>query len=383
MQTQQYDYIVAGAGAAGLSLIMYFLKDDFFKDKKILLVDANFAKTNDKTWCFWEKERGIFENCVCKYWSHLSVCNASKSSQSLIEPYKYKMIKSIDFYQFCMQAIQANSNITLLEANLEKIQPSTIYTSKGIFKGNYIFNSAIFEFQVKPDSYHLIQHFKGWYLRFEKAVLNPDSALLMDFSVQQNNDCRFMYVLPTNSHEALVEYTVFSEKILDAAAYDIALQQYIQQKYPEIKFQIIHQEFGAIPMSNAPILSPHNGVDVISFGTAGYATKASTGYTFKYIQKQCESIVQHLKSKKSGKLNLMPNFKYRLYDYTLLSILSKREQGGAAIFYRLFSELPFQTVLKFLNEESSLLDDLVIMWHTHKPLFAKAAIREFWKLVKN
>ena len=33
--------------------------------KKILIVDANFEKTNDRTWCFWD-EKQSFDEIVSK-----------------------------------------------------------------------------------------------------------------------------------------------------------------------------------------------------------------------------------------------------------------------------------------------------------------------------
>ena len=44
----------------------------------------------------------------------------------------------------------------------------------------------------------------------------------MDFSVPQKGNTRFMYVLPISATEALVEYTLFSEHLLEKTAYEEA-----------------------------------------------------------------------------------------------------------------------------------------------------------------
>jgi lycopene beta-cyclase len=55
LQTEiKYDYIIAGAGCAGYSLLYHLLKDPVLNKKKILVLDSNFEKGNDRTWCFWE-----------------------------------------------------------------------------------------------------------------------------------------------------------------------------------------------------------------------------------------------------------------------------------------------------------------------------------------
>ena len=46
----------------------------------------------------------------------------------------------------------------------------------------------------------------------------------MDFDIPQEGSTRFMYVLPINSMEALVEYTVFSEELLDYSRYESGIK---------------------------------------------------------------------------------------------------------------------------------------------------------------
>ena len=61
MQATQYDYIFLGAGCASLSIIMRMINSKKFIKKKILLVDKEGKTKNDRTWCFWEKQNGFFE----------------------------------------------------------------------------------------------------------------------------------------------------------------------------------------------------------------------------------------------------------------------------------------------------------------------------------
>ena len=52
----RFDYIVAGAGAAGLSLIVHMIESGAFSNKKILLIERHPKTKNDRTWCFWEEQ---------------------------------------------------------------------------------------------------------------------------------------------------------------------------------------------------------------------------------------------------------------------------------------------------------------------------------------
>ena len=60
----EYDFIILGAGASGLSLLMRILDSKEICDKRVLLIDKEKKATNDKTWCFWERSEGYFESIV-------------------------------------------------------------------------------------------------------------------------------------------------------------------------------------------------------------------------------------------------------------------------------------------------------------------------------
>ena len=63
-----YDYIIAGGGCAGLSLVMRMLKESQLSTKKILIIDKDSKQLNDRTWCYWEKGEGFFDEIVYRKW---------------------------------------------------------------------------------------------------------------------------------------------------------------------------------------------------------------------------------------------------------------------------------------------------------------------------
>jgi len=97
-ESKNYDYIIIGAGAAGLMLVDAMIKDDFYKGKSILLLDKDSKQTNDRTWCFWEKGEGQFDTIVNKKWNHIYFGGKQFSKRFNINPYTYKMVRGIDFY---------------------------------------------------------------------------------------------------------------------------------------------------------------------------------------------------------------------------------------------------------------------------------------------
>ena len=66
---QKFDYIIIGSGLAGLQLAYAFSLDPFFKNLKLAIIDPSSKKTNDKTWCFWEKGLGQWDEIITRYWN--------------------------------------------------------------------------------------------------------------------------------------------------------------------------------------------------------------------------------------------------------------------------------------------------------------------------
>ena len=192
----------------------------------------------------------------------------------------------------------------------------------------------------------------------------------MDFTVEQNGGTSFMYVLPLSSHTALVEYTVFSESLLEAEMYERILKEYISSRLQVKEYTITHAENGKIPMTSMPF--PMHKDRVINIGVAGGDIKPSSGYAFQFIQKRTEAIVSTLQT--TGKPYAKKTAaKFRLYDNILLRVLQKKLMSGDVLFAGIFQKNPPERILCFLDNESSLLQDLSIMRSVPSRVFLPAA----------
>lgn len=373
-----YDYIITGAGAAGLSLLTYILNQDSLKSKRILIIDRESKDQNDRTWCFWDKAESPFDSILKHTWDKLYFQSPKVSKLLEITPYQYKMLDSLSFYKHTLALIAAHPNVEMINDTVKRIDAVSgiVYTAKRAFQATYIFNSILFNNQKTPGKHDLIQHFKGVFIRTNKLAFNPAQATLMDFSVAQYEDCRFMYVLPISHTEALIEYTGFSKNTLSQEEYDFEISAYIQSKLKIQDFEVTHEEYGEIPMTDAQF---NKGNDcLINIGTAGGATKASTGYTFSFIQKQCRQIAEKLNRGQypiEKKKKLFD--KYKFYDSIFLRVLSEKRIPAASVFHDLFSKLPAPLIFAFLDEESTLIQDIRLMYALDKGVFMSAAIRNY------
>jgi lycopene beta-cyclase len=382
---KKYDYIFIGAGCAAISLLMRMIDAGLAANKSILLIDRAPKQKNDRTWCFWESHPGFFEPVVCKEWDQVWFHSDNFSKIFTINPYRYKMIRGIDFYKYCFSSIQQQPGIDVLYGDITGL---SFYNNElkvkidgrpNTFAGDVVFNSIWKEEttrQQKP--VYLLQHFKGWMVETAQPFFTPGEATLMDFRVAQTNGATFVYVLPLSANKALVEYTLFSGKILTDDLYNEGLRNYLQQFLQLKEYTVTEEEFGVIPMTNAIFPWYTNGMYHI--GTAGGQTKASSGYTFQFIQKQSAAIVKHIKENtlnstlKPGAVSKRFNF----YDAVLLQVLANKYANGNQVFTSLFKRNSPQAIFQFLDNESSLAADLSIIQSLPTWPFFKAAGKQLF-----
>ncbi|WP_282115701.1 lycopene cyclase family protein [Cellulophaga baltica] len=377
-----FDYIIIGAGAAGLSLANAMGKDSFFSKKSILLLDKNAKQTNDRTWCFWEKGEGDFDDILHKKWSSIQFAGQQIDQRYPIAPYEYKMIQGLDFYASMFKKLDEYPNITFLNEEVISVintaTVNTVKTANNTFIAATLFNS-IFDYKeaLQQQKYPVLQqHFIGWFIKTEQPLFDPKVATFMDFSIPQRGNTRFMYLLPTTAHEALIEYTLFSEHLLKASEYEEAIKKYIYQKIGVDNYEIVEKEQGSIPMTSYNFTSKNTSKQIF-IGTAGGWTKASTGYTFKSTQKKVTLLIQHLKDQKPLQ-NFGRRDKFWFYDLLLLDILHRRNDLGQSIFEALFKNRKPQLIFKFLDEETNLLEDVKFISALSPMPFIKALLRRIF-----
>jgi lycopene beta-cyclase len=165
---------------------------------------------------------------------------------------------------------------------------------------------------------------------------------------------------------------LFSENLLEENEYNSGLKTYIEDTLGLKNYSITEEERGKIPMTNSRF--PKGEHKLIQLGTAGGQTKGSTGYTFRFIQKHSASIVKDLQK---GRLRpSSTNLKFRFYDSVLLDVLKNNRMEGHQVFTDIFQASDPSRVLRFLDNESSLIDDLQIIRSLPTTPFLKAAMNQ-------
>ena len=123
-----------------------------------------------------------------------------------------------------------------------------------------------------------------------------------------------------------------------------------------------------------------NTSKITKIGTAGGWVKPSTGYSFKLTEKRVAKIVENIKTNQPTSNGLFKN-KYKFYDKVFLQVLKDNNEKGEWIFKQFYSKNSTPTMFKFLDEESSLFEDIKIMWSLFSFRFIKAFFNLFEKLL--
>jgi len=363
----KYDLIIAGAGAAGLSLMWYLLQSDKLKEKNILLVDKFLKPNNDKTWCFWDDQYLPLDDIINHTWNQLEVIAYENRYHEKMDKYGYHCVKSGDYTARMLQIADQQKNITMLESGITGFSSSgdkgIIYTDKGDYEAEWIFQSALrpANYQELKSDISLKQHFLGIEIKTKKDLFDPDLVTLMDFDTDQNHGVTFFYVLPFSKNEALIEYTFFTENVLSDEEYMAGIKNHLAERYnlSDDDYEITREEKGVIPMEDRRYPGWYND-RVMNIGTVGGLTKPSTGYTFTRIHRHCAEIVSELEKGNRPPETGASSYRFRVYDMMLLYILKHEPKTSVKIFHDLFKKNSFERILTFLEEETTLPAEISI-----------------------
>lgn len=379
-----FDYIIVGAGLSGISLAHRLIPHLQNTGKRLLLLDRGLDSYPERTWSFWEAADSIPSGLIEANWLQIRILDETVNIQTPTAPYHYKSIRSTRWRAHYLQIIAAQTQITIIEEAVLDIQQTldevSVHTATSSYQTLHLFDSRFAPVLDIPDYVTTLwQQFYGCYIRTKYAALDPNTADLMDFRASQQEHIAFFYMLPSDSHTALVEYTLFTDRPKEFSYFKRQLSDYLDQHFGHGNYEIIREEEGNIPMSSYRF--PRRDGRIFYIGTAGGCTKPSTGYTFYYVQQQIHELGRLIEK---GYLNTYgryswPMRRFHFYDSILLQILSEQPHIGHTIFVRLFRRNPTSRIFKFLNNDTTLWEEIKLFSTLPIGLFSRYAMRILFK----
>lgn len=377
---KKYDYIIIGSGVAGLHLAFQLSKNTFFDNKTVAIVDPNFETQPNRVLSYWEIGDGIWDNVVHSYWNQLYFKSNKINLTLTLEEYTYKSLDFNDFSSFCLSQVRKKDNFDLLESKVNLVQENNDYVevvlANSIITANFVFDSRISkDYFIKKNNYPSVnQSFKGWEVEFENPVFDFNSFTMMDYRYQWKHSNSFMYILPRSSKRALLEYTFFAPFTISEVEFDSQIKEYLHIFFANEKYQLNTTEKGEIPMTTYPFRQT-NSKRILKIGTAGGWVKASTGYSFKYAESNAKTIINQIQQNSpiTGQKQL---FRFRFYDKLFIKVLQNQNNKGSLIFEEMYKKININTLFRFLDEKTTIKEDIGILLKLPYMPFLKELFRK-------
>jgi lycopene beta-cyclase len=378
-QSQDFDLIVSGFGCAGMSVLFYLLQSDL-KKSKILVIDSSKKIENDRTWCYWAKTPLDIhpKRSPIVSWKQIQISNGEERITKSTSPLSYFHIRSIDFYREIRELAFNHPNVSFVTdsvLNIQnrpdgKVQVNTL--KNGSFNGGKVLNSIFLPQFGSIQKPILYQHFVGWEIETDKDCFDQDTAILMDFLPYKKGPVDFIYILPFGKRRALLEYTAFSNDHINSETMEEKIKTFIRDSLQNPGIEIKFKENGRIPMTT---FAMSRGVreNIIMLGTLAGCTKPSTGYTFYNIQRHSQEVVRQLvKGDVANRFAWTKKKRYDFYDNIFLNIAKRWPEKLPQVFVNLFAVNSAPNVFHFLNEETSLWEEIKILGKLKFQVFLKS-----------
>ncbi|MCY0992849.1 lycopene cyclase family protein [Nannocystis sp. ILAH1] len=379
------DYVIAGAGCAGLSLAVQIALQSRRRGvpcPRVVLIEPRARHARDRTWCYWRFVDHPFAAAVRHRWTRWRVADADRSRVRGSERHPYEHVPSDVFYDMALGTLAEFPEIELrrgcaVRAIRETASGCEVVTDAEVVQARLVFDSRPGPAPAPGgDEVDLLQHFVGWEVEAPAPVFDPEVPTLMDFAVDQSRGIHFMYVLPFAPTRALVETTYISPASLPDATYEDDLRGYLRARYGLTAPEVRWRERGAIAMTSRPA-ALRQSPRVIHLGLRGGLAKGSTGYAFQAIQRASELLARELLERPGAPPRVpapRPAAAVAM-DRVLLAHLQRTPSRGPPLFVDLFERLPPDLLCRFLSDHAGPLDYPRVMLATPMAEMTAAVVR--------
>ncbi|WP_091094527.1 lycopene cyclase family protein [Micromonospora citrea] len=369
--------LVGGGGAA--SLVLAALDRHGVRGPRIAVVDPVHRRGQDRTWAFWDHPGNELDPLLAASWHRVEVATPAGRRVLDLAPLRYAMLRSGPVYDRAAEA-ERRLGVRRIVAPVEALHDDGRRVTVRVGgDGPTVRASWVLDSRPRPPRRpgrtNWLQHFRGWWLESDAPVFDPTRAVLMDFRTPQPaRGVSFGYVLPVSDRYALVEYTEFGPALLTDAGYDAALAGYRDLLGLDAAgLRVREVENGVIPMTDGPF-EARPSPRVVRLGTAGGATRPSTGFTFSAMRRQADQVAAALAAGRPPVPAPAYPRRHRWMDAVALRALDGGGVGGPEFFDRLFARNPAERVLRFLDGATTPAEEVALMSSTRlRPMVAAAA----------
>jgi lycopene beta-cyclase len=289
LSDSEYDVIFAGGGLASC-LTAYRLRQRH-PHLKLLILEGASSLGGNHTWSFFPTDLepaqlDWVDPLVLHRWSSYEV-RFPDLKRTLTSG--YCSTNSEYFHTFMMGAL---GDCVQLRASVESLSADGVH----IAGGEKVRGRCVIDGRGPESSPHLMlgfQKFTGQVLDLvEEHGLN--GPVIMDATVPQNGDYRFLYTLPIGPRQVLVEDTRYSNTpAFDAQTDAASISEYVADQGWEIA-DVVREEWGALPITLGGEIDAFwaDMGEVPKIGLRAALFHATTGYSFADAVRTADAIAE-------------------------------------------------------------------------------------------
>ncbi len=242
-QEPLYDYAFIGMGCANSLILLELDRAGLLAQKPILVYEPEQKKGNDRTFCFWLepnvlKDAGL-EQLVSHSWSKVK-CN--EETPQLLAGKRYYYLRA--------EALYAHTAALLAQYQVTFRKEALVGSPNDL--AHFVFDSRPPQFELDDrNEVQISQSFYGWFVKTKAPIFDPEVFTMMDFSISQNGHTQFLYVLPFDSQQALIEPTRFGQELFSEEEATQVISNFLVEQHTE--FEILEKEQGCIPMCSGTL----------------------------------------------------------------------------------------------------------------------------------
>lgn len=394
--------VIAGGGLSGLSLAAH-LAATGWHDREVLVVDDPAARQPATCWASWSTGSGLLDTAAGPTFRKLRVYAAGTSIVLPLHRYRYQLVRRTDLTRVATGLLAGHPGYTIHKGRVERIREddsgAEVEIDGATVRADWVFDSVGAASrspltrrsdrqtgqpdrstgrpdrstdrsdrqtlqsdprnEQPPDAW---MAFTGWEVSSAAPVFDSQTPVLFDFRTPQAHGARFVYVLPDDEHRALVELTEFMAGRGEPPSprqRREALARYLAEVLHCEEFTVSRTESAVLPLRVRP---PDRGRGrVVAIGARAGLVKASTGYAYQRIQRDSRAIAASMVRHGHPFEIPAPRRRHQLLDALLLEVLARDPRQVERAFGRMFTRLGADRVLRFLDEETNLAEEMGLM----------------------
>jgi lycopene beta-cyclase len=356
-----YDAVISGGGLSGLSLAAH-LSAAGWGNHRVLIVDDPHHRPMATCWAWWSAAPGLLDAAVSRSFTRVRVHAAGASRVLSLGGYRYRVVQRAALRRTVLPML-AECRFELAPGHIELVRDAgdhaEVVVDGEVIRAGWVFDSVGAGTHHRDVNARLA--FTGYEVHTGRPMFDPNTPVLLDFRTPQAAGARFAYVLPLNAHRAIVDLTEFVPRRVrppDDLQRREALDRYLCEVIGSTDHQILRTEAAVIGLRPTP--EPRRSGRVVTIGARAGLIKASTGYAYQRIQRDSAAMARSLV--RHGHPNDVPRsrLRHRLMDALLLDVLNWEPAQLEISFADLFAAIPAERILRFLDEDTHLYEELAL-----------------------